>query len=95
MIRTDQPTFEISVSGRSDGTVEAMYIRLRGGKVHKTIEIQEDVLLCDYDRRGNVLGFEVLAPVKISQLVKQVSSPVRKSFEKFVRQSAPDQLVCA
>lgn len=85
--------FEVSVSGRSDGTLEAMYIRLRQGTVARTEEIEEDVLLCDFDRRGNLLGIEILAPVKLRNLTKLVSPPVRTPFRRFVGQAVPEELI--
>lgn len=85
--------FQISLSGRSDGTLEAMYIRLREGTVARTEEIKEDVLLCDFDRRGNLLGIEILAPVKLSKLTQLVSRPMRRPFRRFVGSAAPEELV--
>ena len=85
--------FQISLSGRSDGTLEAMYIRLRKGAVARTEEIEEDVLLCDFDRRGNLLGIEILAPVKLRDLTRLVARPVRTPFRRFVGSVAPGELV--
>jgi uncharacterized protein YuzE len=80
--------FQISLSGRSDGTLEAMYIRLRKGTVARTEEKEDDVLLCDYDRRGNLLGIEILAPVTLNKLARLVSQPVRQPFRRFVTRTA-------
>lgn len=87
--------FEISVSGRDDGTLEAAYIRFREGKVTKTVEVIEDILLVDYARGGDLLGIEILAPVKISALTRLVEQPRRTPFRRFVKQSVPDDLVLA
>lgn len=85
--------FELSISGRNDGTVEAAYIHLADRKVDRTKEIIEDVLLADYSSNGTLVGIEILAPVKISQLTRLVDRPKRRSFKKFLEQSAPGELV--
>jgi uncharacterized protein YuzE len=85
--------FEISISGRDDGTIEAMYISVADGKIAKTKEIEEDALLADFDSRGRLLGLEVLAPVKISDLLKQVKTPTKKAFKRFIQYTAPSELV--
>lgn len=87
--------FELSVSARDDGTVEAVYIRLRDGKVAKTREIIEDVLLADYDLHRELLGVEILAPVKLSDLTRLVQNARRTSFRRFIKQTAPPRLIVA
>ena len=87
--------FEISVSGRDDGTLEAIYIRFQDGTVSETKEIMDDVLLADYDRRGELLGIEILAPVKISDLMRLVEEPRKRPFRKFIKQTAPEEFVHA
>jgi uncharacterized protein YuzE len=85
--------FEISVSARNDGTLEAAYVRFRSGKVSKTKEVIEDVLLADYNSRGKLVGLEILAPVKLSDLIRLVDEPTRKPFQRFIKRSAPVELV--
>jgi uncharacterized protein YuzE len=87
--------FELSLSGRNDGTLEAAYFRFKKGKVKRTKEVIQDTLMADYDDKGELLGIEVLAPVRLSVLAKQVEAPRRSSFRKFIRQSAPADLVYA
>lgn len=85
--------FEISISGRADGTLEAVYITVRDGKARRTKEIIEDIVLADYDSRGRLIGIEILAPVKISKLTPLVEEKRRKPFRNFVKTQAPDELV--
>ncbi len=42
-----------------DKDADAMYIRVKKGKVHKTLEIS-DVILADVDKKGQVLGLDLL-----------------------------------
>lgn len=87
-------SFEISISAKDDGTIEAIYISLgSGGKVAKTEEIDGDALLADYDANGALVGLEVLAPVRISNSAKLVDKPIRPIFRKFVRRTAPQEFV--
>lgn len=87
--------YELSVSARNDGTLEAAYIRLREAKVDQTREIIEDVLLADYDAAGNLLGIEILAPVHLNDLAELVDEANREPFQRFVRETAPGALVTA
>jgi hypothetical protein len=61
--------------------------------VAKTREIVEDILLADYDSRGRLLGVEILAPVKLSALLRLVEQPRRKPFRKFITRAAPEDFV--
>ncbi len=42
-----------------DKIADAMYMTLRKGKVAKSVEL-EDRLIADVDKKGNVLGVEIL-----------------------------------
>jgi hypothetical protein len=85
--------FELSLSGRDDGTVQAAYFRVKKGNVARRYEVVPDTVMADYDSNGDLLGIEVLAPVKLSVLAKQVEQSRSSSFRKFVRHSAPHELV--
>ena len=87
--------FEMSISARDDGTLEAVYILVRDRKVAKTVEILPDILMADYDRRGELVGIEILAPVKLSRLTSLVEKPKRRSFRRFVQETAPGELIQA
>jgi len=87
--------FEISISARDDGTLEAVYIKIADGKVAKTKEVSTDVLLADYSASGKLLGIEILAPVKLSKIAPLVDPPRRSSFRRLVKRAAPRELVLA
>ena len=96
MGRSDEPVgFELSVSARNDGTLEAVYVRFSDHKVMKTEEVIEDVLLVDFDSRNVLIGIEILAPVKLSYITGIVEKSIRAPFRKFIRQAAPSKLVYA
>ena len=85
--------FELSLSAHEDGTLDTLYIRFRKGKVKRTSEVIEDTVIADYDENDNLLGIEILAPVKLSELAKFVEQPRRTSFRRFVKHSGPPCLV--
>ncbi len=87
--------FELSLSARDDGRLEAAYIRFRNGKSDRTEEIVEDAMIADYDEHGNLLGIEIIAPVTLSKLATLVEKPRRPSFRKFMKHAAPPELVHA
>jgi uncharacterized protein YuzE len=87
--------FELSISGRDDGTIEAIYISLSEKRIHKTDEVIPDVLLVDHDSQGGIVGIEILAPVQITKITRLVDQPQRRSLRRFIEQSAPEEMVYA
>ena len=62
-----------------DKTADAMYISVKGGKVHKTLEVS-DAINVDVDKNGRALGVEIL----------YVSSHMpRKSIKETLRTGIP------
>jgi hypothetical protein len=88
--------FEVSVTGRADGTPMAAYIRVRRGRIACTREIEPDVLLAHYDTIDNLLGLEILAPIRIGVLIQQgPDESLRSSFRSFVKANVPKDLLRA
>lgn len=85
----------MSISASADGTLQAVYIRLRTNKIARTKEIIDDVVMADYDGRGQLVGIEILAPVSLKIITKLVDQPRRRPFRRFVREQAPEGLVLA
>jgi uncharacterized protein YuzE len=54
------------------GAVGAVYFQLRKGRVAETEEVIEGTAFVDYDKKGQVLGVELLAPCKVTALDKIV-----------------------
>lgn len=92
---TKEIFFQVSISGRNDGTIEAVYIYLSDNKVARTVERIDSQLLVDYDRRGNIVGIEILAAVPIQKVTKLVDPPVRRPFKRFIKESVPRDFVYA
>lgn len=51
-----------------DKMANATYMTLHNGKVAKTVEISSNVI-ADFDKKGNVLGIEVLCVTKTPVVV--------------------------
>ena len=71
-----------------DKTVDAMYIRLRDGKIKGTVKVN-DRLLIDVDNKGNTIGVELL------DASLQLSEKGVRSFEKQVMESIPVKITSA
>jgi len=95
MTKRKEVGFEISISGRRDGTLVAVYLQVSNKPVAATREIEEDVLLADHDRNGRLVGIEILAPVSLARLQRLVTPSKRRPLRRFLRQSAPPTLVYA
>lgn len=90
------PGLALSVSARADGSLEAAYLRISDKPVACTEELVESVLLIDMDQGGRPVGVEILAPVKLAQVLEiadRLDTSQRQAFENFVRSSAPPALV--
>ena len=85
--------FDVSISGRDDGTIEAVYFTFLPDDVYRTEEILEDQLFVDYSSKGAIIGIEILSPVKISEILKFVDEERQPSFERFARNSVPGNFV--
>ena len=71
-----------------DKTVDAMYIRLRDGKIKGTVKVN-DRLLIDVDNKGNTIGVELL------DASLQLSEKGVRSFEKQVMEGIPVKITSA
>jgi uncharacterized protein YuzE len=80
-------SFQVSVShDETTGKLLAVYFRVRKGQSAKTVEHADGAAFADYDRRGNLLGIELLEPCSISVLDLIAEKPPVK---KFIRESIP------
>ena len=85
--------FEISTSGDEDGEIESAYIYLSHNPVARSRTHKAEVLMADYDAAGDIVGIEIVGPVRIADLVKLAEPELREAFERFVRGAAPPALI--
>lgn len=87
--------FELSISARDDATVEAAYVKFRDDEVAKTREVIEGTLLADYAASGELIGIEILGPVRFSDLEALVEQAQRANLRRFLEKTAPRELIAA
>lgn len=56
-----------------NGRILAVYVSLSKNKVHKTVTIAEGECYADEDRKGNLLGVEMLVPGELELHIKKVA----------------------
>lgn len=76
------------------GSVVAVYFYIRRGHAAETREYAEGRALADYDRKGNLLGIELLGPCEVAILDK-ISRSQPAPIKKFLRGSIPHQMALA
>ncbi len=65
-----------------DKTADAMYIRLREGKIKGTLKVN-DRLMIDVDSKGNAIGLELLdASLQISK--REIQNGIKSGIPVFV-----------
>ena len=80
--------YELSISAAEDGSVEALYISVHRTKIVRTVELIPGKLLADYSQAGDLVGLEVIGPVKLSVLTKKVPLENREPIQALLRNGA-------
>jgi uncharacterized protein YuzE len=68
------------VSVEFDKEVNALYLRLRKGKVEKSDPVADNIIF-DLGEEGNVVGIEILLPKTDPKLLKILASSTGKTAE--------------
>jgi uncharacterized protein YuzE len=85
--------FEVTISpDLTTGRILAVYFRIRRGKVAQTREFAEGNAFADYDRRGRLLGVEILGPCEVTVLNK-ITHGERAPVKQFLQNSIPRGMV--
>jgi uncharacterized protein YuzE len=90
-----QPQFamELTLSiNKMTGRVSAAYFYIRRGKSAQVKEFAEGRAFADYDRKGQLLGIELLAPCEI-KVLDRIASKEPIAIKNFLRGSAPREMV--
>ncbi|MFM9962056.1 MAG: DUF2283 domain-containing protein [Planctomycetaceae bacterium] len=93
-MKTAQSDHSFNVSfevNHQTGEVLAAYFRIRKGHSVETREFAQGAVFADYNRDGNLLGIEMLAPCKASVLNK-IAAP-EPTVKKFLKRASPRELV--
>ena len=85
--------FSVNVETNNEtGAIEAVYFRIRDGKSFKTKEYANGSAFADFNRKGELLGVELLGPCNIrvlDQIAKNETTPAKR----FVRSAIPREMV--
>ena len=85
--------FQLSVETNDQtGDVVAVYFQIRKGQSAKVKEYAGGAAFADYDRKGRLLGIELLEPCKASVLSSIAEQPSAKNF---VRNAVPRGMLLA
>jgi len=76
------------------GKVEAVYFYMRPGTAAETREYAEGRALADYDRKGKLLGIELLGPCE-AVILDKISRKEPAPIKKFLRGSIPREMALA
>lgn len=68
------------VSVEFDKEVNALYLRLKKGKIEKSEPIADNIVF-DLNKEGNVVGIEILLPKTDPKLLKVLASSTGKAAE--------------
>ena len=80
-------SFQVSVETHNQtGDVVAVYFQIRKGKAKTTKEYASGDVFADYDKHGDLLGIEMLAPCRVGVLDKIAAGTSEK---RFVRRAVP------
>ncbi len=86
-MKTDKFSFCVSVETQDQtGKVIAVYFQVRKGKTKTTREYADGNAFADYDKHGQLLGIELLAPCRaaiLDRIAKQAPT------KRFVRDAVP------
>ena len=74
------------------GKVTAAYFRIRSGRVADTREFARGAVFADFDRKGQLLGIEMLAPCRVSVLDRVAKNEPRPA-RTFLRSAVPREMV--
>jgi uncharacterized protein YuzE len=80
------------------GELLAVYFQIRKGKVHETQEFEDGVVFADYDKRGSLLGIELLGPANVrvvDRLAKKEPADIRRRTKRFMRDTGPRKMIAA
>jgi hypothetical protein len=80
------------VTNKQTGKIMSVYLQVREGKAVEVHEVCEGAAFANYNRKGELLGIELLAPCHIGVLAK-VSRDA--NVKRFIRNGIPRQMELA
>ena len=92
-------SFEVTITTENTtGSLVSVYFQIRKGKVHETREFADGAAFADYNKNGELIGIELLAPCSVTivdQLAANETKAMRVKTKRFMRESGPRKMVLA
>jgi uncharacterized protein YuzE len=94
-MKSSELSFGVSVqTDANTGDVAAVYFQIRRGKAAVVKERAAGSVFVNYDKYGEILGVELLAPCEITVL-DRITRREPRQVRNFFRQSVPRQMAIA
>ena len=80
------------------GVLLAVYFQIRKGHAARVLELANGAAFANYDRKGRLLGIEMLAPCEIQvldQIARKEPAEFKNRIKKFLRESMPKKMARA
>jgi uncharacterized protein YuzE len=87
--------FEFGFSVETDkrtGSTLAVYLRVRHGKARRTREYADGNAFADYDKKGRLLGIELLGPCQV-EILDEIAEKDEPRVRQFLHTRMPKRTV--
>lgn len=78
------------------GKLLSVYFQIRKANVAETREFAGGAAMADYNKNGELIGVEMIAPCKISvldKIIKDEPPSIRSHAKKFIRDNTPVKML--
>jgi uncharacterized protein YuzE len=91
-----EPNFRVALETDKDtGALLAVYFQIRRGKAVTVEEVAEGAAFANYDRKGRLIGIELLGPCKftvLTQLAAKEPEQYQSKIKRFLRDNMPKKM---
>jgi hypothetical protein len=95
----ENPEFKVTTAhNKRTGALLSVYFQIRHGKAEEVREVANGAAFANYDRKGRLLGVELLGPCQVTvltQLAKKEPAKYKDRITSFLRDSIPRKLALA
>jgi uncharacterized protein YuzE len=92
-----EPEFGVSLeTDKRTGALLAVYFQIRKGKAATVEEVADGAAFANYDRKGRLIGIELLGPCEVkvlNRLAAEEPPKYQNRIKSFLRNSIPRKMV--
>jgi uncharacterized protein YuzE len=81
----------VTETDRESGKILAMYFQVRKGKATEVKELVDGTAFANYDRKGRLLGLELLGPCTVTVIERIIHDEPTK-IRRFVKDNIPRKM---